>query len=314
LIHSIVTTRGRARRIMVHPIRTLLSALALSLLLSASGVAAQQAQDDALVISTGREGGNYSFIASRLKRVMLSQHQTVVEVVPTRGSLENLIRLDDPSSNVSLALTQADVLAAYIEKKPEFTDRFIVLGDIGNECAILVTGSHSSLETVQDLKSSQGTEISVDTAHSGAALTLRQMTLLEPGFAKLTPVYVDVMQALLQIKVPSPHSKLRALMLVQRPSAVPEPVRIVLDNPESYRVVPILESDVGNIELPDGSLVYTFEQIAVGGRARPESIKVETLCTRGLLLASKSKLSRDTRSGLSRTMLQSGDEIIGKTE
>ena len=299
---------------MVHSIRTLLSALALLLLLSASSVAAQQAQDDALVISTGREGGSYSFIASRLKRVMMSQHQTVVEVVPTRGSLENLIRLDDPSSNVSLALTQADVLATYIEKKPEFTDRFIVLGDVGNECAILITGSHSSLETVQDLKSSEGTEISVDTAHSGAALTLRQMTLLESGFATLTPVYVDVMQALLQIKVPSPHSKLRALMLVQRPNAVPEPVRIVLDNPEIYRIVPILEADVGNIELPDGSPVYTFEQIAVGGRARPESIKVETLCTRGLLLASKSKLSRDTRSRLSRTMLKSGDEIIGKTE
>jgi len=298
----------------VHLIRTLLPTLAIPILLSASSVAAQQAQDDALVISTGREGGSYSLIASRLKRVMMSKNQTAVEVVPTRGSLENLIRLDDPSSNVSLALTQADVLAAYIKKKPEFTDRFIVLGDVGNECAILVTGSRSSLETVQDLKSSEGTEISVDTAHSGAALTLRQMTLLEPGFATLTPVYVDVMQALLQIKVPSPHSKLRALMLVQRPNAVPEPVRIILDSPEDYRIVPILESDVGNIELPDGSPVYTFEQIAVGGRARPESIKVQTLCTRGLLLASKSKLGRDTRSRLSRTMLQSGEEIIGRTE
>jgi hypothetical protein len=157
-------------------------------------------------------------------------------------------------------------------------------------------------------------EISVDTAHSGAALTLRQMTLLEPGFATLTPVYVDVMQALLQLKVASPHSKLRALMLVQRPSAAPEPVRIVLDNPASYRIVPILEADVGNVELPDGSPVYTFEQVAVGGRERPESIEVETLCTRGLLLASKSKLSRDARSRLSRMMLESGDEVIGRTE
>ena len=298
----------------MRPIRTLLLALALPLLLSAPNVAEQQVQGDAVVISTGREGGSYSFIASRLKGVMMSQHQTVVEVVPSRGSLENLIRLDDPSSNVSLALTQADALAAYVEKKPEFSDRFIVLGDVGNECAILVTGSHTSYKTVQDLKSSEGTEVSVDTAHSGAALTLRQMTLLEPGFAALTPTYVDVMQALLQIKVASPHSKLRALMMVQRPNAAPEPVRIILDNPDSYRVLPILESDVGNVALPDGSPVYTFEQVAVGGSARPESIKVETLCTRGLLLASKSKLSREARSSLSRMMLQSGEEIIGKTE
>ena len=298
----------------MRPIRTLLLALALPLLLSAPNVAEQQVQDGAVVISTGREGGSYSFIASRLKGVMMSQHQTVVEVVPSRGSLENLIRLDDSSSTVSLALTQADALAAYIEKKPAFADRFIVLGDVGKECAILVTGSHTSYKTVQDLKSSEGTEVSVDTAHSGAALTLRQMTLLEPGFSALTPTYVDVMQALLQIKVASPHSKLQALMLVQRPNVAPEPVRVILDNPDSYRILPILESDVGNVNLPDGSPVYTFEQVAVGGSARPESIKVETLCTRGLLLASKSKLSRDTRSRLSRTMLQSGDEIIGKTE
>jgi len=298
----------------MRPVRTPILALALALLLSTPDVAAQQAREDAVVISAGREGGTYSFIASRLEGVMMSRHQTVVEVVPSRGSLENLIRLDDPSSDVSLALTQADALAAYIEKKPEFTDRFIVLGDVGKECAILVTGSHTSYKTVQDLKSSEGTEISVDTAHSGAALTLRQMTRLEPGFAALTPAYVDVMQALLQIKVASPHSKLRALMMVQRPSSAPEAVRIILDNPDSYRILPILESDVGNVELPDGSPVYTFEQVAVGGRQRPESIEVETLCTRGLLLASKSKLSREARSRLSRMMLQSGDEIIGKTD
>jgi hypothetical protein len=305
---------------MVHPIRKRLLALGLPLLLSASSVAAQQtqkaqlAQADAVVISSGREGGSYSFIAARLKSVMMSRHQTVVEVVPSRGSLENLIRLDDPSSNVSLALTQADALAAFIEKKPKFNDQFIVLGDVGKECAILVTGSHNSIMTVRGLESTLGTEISVDTAHSGAAMTLRQMTRLQPGLATLTPVYVDVIQALLQVKVASPHSKLRALLLVQRPSVVSEAVRIVLDNPQSYRIVPILETDVGNLELPDGSLVYTFEEVAVGGRERPESIQVETLCMRGLLLASKSKLSRESRSKLSLMMLQSGSEVVGFTD
>jgi len=292
----------------------MLMTVTLLILLSAPSVNAQESQVDTVVISTGREGGSYYSIGSRLKGVMMSRHRTMVEVVPSRGSLENLIHLDDPASNVSLALTQADALAAYVMKKPEFKDRFIVIGDVGNECAILVVGSQDSLETVQDLKSLKGAEISVDTAHSGAALTLGQMAVLESSFATLTPVYVDLLQALLQIKTASPHSKLRALLLMQRPSAVPESVRIILDNPESYRIIPIQEPDVGNVELPDGSPVYTFERVAVGGRERPESIEVETLCTRGLLLASKSKLSRDARSTLSRMMLQSGDEVIGRTD
>ena len=298
----------------MNSIRTLFLTVTLLFLLSAPGVIAEEPQVDTVVISTGREGGSYYSIGSRLKGVMMSRQQTMVEVVPSRGSLENLILLDDPASNVSLALTQADALAAYVQKKPEFGDRFIVIGDLGNECAILVTGSQDSLESVQDLKNTKGTEISVDTAHSGAALTLLQMAALDPGFATLTPVYVDVLQALLQIKTASPHSKLRALLLMQRPSAVPESVRIILDNPDSYRIVPILEPDVGNVKLPDGSLVYTFEKVAVGGRERPKSIAVETLCTRGLLLASKSKLSRDARSTLSRMMLQSGAEVIGRTD
>jgi hypothetical protein len=39
---------------------------------------------------------------------------------------------------------------------------------------------------------------------------------------------------------------------------------------------------------------------------------VETICTRSLLLASKDKLDRETRSRLSLTMLESGDEVIGR--
>lgn len=295
-------------------IRKPLVTVTLLILLSVPSVIAQEPQVDTVVVSTGREGGNYFSIGSRLQGVMMSRYQTMVEVVPSRGSLENLIHLDDPASNVSLALTQADALAAFVANKPEFGDQFIVIGDLGNECAILVTGSQDSLGTVQELKNAKGTEVSVDTEQSGAALTLLQMAALDPDFAALTPVYVDPLQALVQIKTASPHSKLRALLLMQRPRAVPEPVRIVLDNPDSYRIVPILESDVGNVELPDGSSVYTFEKVAVGGRERPEGIGVQTLCTRGLLLASKSKLSREARSTLSRMMLQSGDEVIGKID
>jgi len=299
---------------MVTSIRVLVVTFVLPLLALMPSIAAQQTEEDAVVVSTGREGGSYYFIGSRLRGVMMSEHQTVVEVLSSRGSLENLIRLDDPSSNVSLALTQADALVAYLEKKPEFDDRFVVLGDVGKECAILVTGSQSTLETAEDLKSSKDTEISVDTEHSGAALTLRQMARLDPGFGALTPVYVDVMQALLQIKVASPHSKLRALLMVQRPSAAPESVRIILENPGDYRIVPLLEADVGNLALPDGSPVYTYERVAVGGSKRPNSIEVDTLCTRGLLLASTSKLSREARSRLSRMMLESGSEVIGKVD
>ena len=41
-----------------------------------------------------------------------------------------------------------------------------------------------------------------------------------------------------------------------------------------------------------------------------EGIEVDTLCMRSLLLASKSKLDRDTRSNLSRFMLMAGPRVF----
>ena len=43
-------------------------------------------------------------------------------------------------------------------------------------------------------------------------------------------------------------------------------------------------------------------------------MEVETLCTRGLMLAAKAKLSKDVRSQLSQVMLESAEQIVGKDE
>ena len=78
--------------------------------------------------------------------------------------------------------------------------------------------------------------------------------------------------------------------------------------------VPITEADLGNATLPDGSVVYTFERVTVGGRSDRRSLEIDTLCTRGLMLASKEKLDKDLRSQLSSLMLKSAAKIIGSDE
>jgi len=91
-------------------------------------------------------------------------------------------------------------------------------------------------------------------------------------------------------------------MLLQRPSARSAPVRILLENPDDYRLVPISELDVENSKLPDGSVVYSFERVDIGSTSGDDCLDVDTVCTRDLLLASKRKLSRDVRSKLSTSM------------
>ena len=272
------------------------------------------AREPDTVMSTGREGGNYYYIGKRLKSAMQLEHDTWVEILTSRGSLENLRRLDDPSSPVGLTLTQADALNRYLQDHPEFADEFIVLGDAGKECVFVVARQVGDFTTAANLKAATGGEISVDDKESGASVTFDYMSELEPGFRAITPVSVDVMEALLQLKVAGEHTKLKAAMIVQRPKARSAPIKTVLENPDTYRFVPITEADVGNAKLPDGSVVYTFERVTVGGRSNQYSLEVDTLCTRALMLGSKEKLDKDLRSHLSALMLESAGKIIGADE
>jgi hypothetical protein len=110
------------------------------------------------------------------------------------------------------------------------------------------------------------------------------------------------------------RTKLEAAMIVQRPKARSAPIKTVLENPDTYRLIPIKEADVGNAKLPDGSVVYTSERVTVGGRSDQRSLEIDTLCTRGIMLASKEKLDKDLRSQLSALMLESAGKIIGSDQ
>jgi TRAP-type uncharacterized transport system substrate-binding protein len=291
-------------------IRAMPLATAIAVLCLLPAVSGWAQQTDA-VISTGHQGGSYYYIGNRLRTTMQVQHELRIANVTSSGSVQNLARLADPSSDVGLALTQTDALSQFLASNADFTNEFIVLGDAGKECAVLIAGKNGQVHTFGDLKKKTGGEISVDDPGSGASVTFGYLQAMDSSLAQLKPVFVDTIEALLQIKVAGQHTNLKAVMLVQRPSIRSAPVRILLENPNDYHLLPIVESDVENSKLPDGSVVYTFEKVNIGATTGDRSLDVETICTRGLLLASKRKLSRDLRSKLSKAMLQSSETVIG---
>jgi TRAP-type uncharacterized transport system substrate-binding protein len=272
------------------------------------------AEEADTTISTGREDGSYFYIGRRLQTTMLLEHDYRIGVETSSGSVQNLARLADPSGNIGLALTQSDALHRFLGANSEFAKEFIVLGDAGKECVVLISAKKDGISNFSQLKSLTDGEISVDDPGSGASATFNYMVEMNPELASVRPVFVDTMEALLQIKVAGAHTDLKAAMLVQRPSVRSSAVKILLENPNDYQLVPILESDVQNSKLPDDSIVYTFEKVKVGGTSGQRGLEVNTICIRGLLLASKAKLSRDIRSKLSLVMLNSAASVIGKDE
>jgi hypothetical protein len=292
-----------------HRTRLRIALVVAASLLSAGSV---QAEQMSAVISTGQASGSYFAIGHRLRTAMKLEHDLDIQVETSFGSLQNLARLADPSSDVSIALTQADALSRFLHDNAGFASQFLVLGDMGRECALLITDRKSSVVGFSDLKNAPGSEVSVNDLGSGAAVTFEYLKVMNPGLRNLKLRFVDTMEALLQMRVAGPASTLKATMLVQRPSTRTEVVKVLLQNAKDYRLIPIRASDVENGRLPDGSVVYSFEKVNVGESMGPDTLEVETLCTRGLLLASKKKLGRDFRSKLAASMLGSSDKVSGK--
>jgi TRAP-type uncharacterized transport system substrate-binding protein len=276
--------------------------VALLALLAPSGPASAQDEAD-LVISSGKQGGNYFAMAGRLRTLLTRDHSQYAEVRESLGSVENLAHLDNPESPVGVAFTQADALNGYLEMNPEFRGKFVVLADLGRECVFLFARSDDKIQSASDLKTSAGRQISVDRPGSGASVTYDYMTRLDPAYKNTEVVNVDMMEALAQLKASSDYTNLGAAMLVQRPRVVSPAMEIVLDSPNAYRIVPMRREDLKAASLPSGKPVYTFETVQV------RQTKLETMCTRALLLAATDKLSTETRSKLAEVILESIDYI-----
>ena len=277
--------------------------------LLAAGLA--QAADPPIVISTGKSGGGYNTIGERLKNVLAEQDQPA-QVLTSAGSVENLTRLDDPQTPVSVGLTQADALKYYLKDHPGFADQFINLGEIGKECVFIVTGKDSDIRSDSDLQQKgKNRLIAVQSPKSGVAVTWEYMTLLEPAFKNTAPAFVDGAEALLQIKSGGKASQIQAAMVVQKPMAKSTEMQVVLDNPKDFRLVPVKDWDL-NDKLPDGSAVYTFENVTVAEKKWGFDTAVDTICTRGLMLANKNKLTADQRTRLSKVMLLAASRVVGE--
>jgi TRAP-type uncharacterized transport system substrate-binding protein len=279
-----------------------------SIILTAALSLPAQAADPGIVISTGKSGGGYHTIGENLKTVLAEQEQTA-EVLTSVGSLENLNRLNDPDSPVNVGLTQADALQYFLIQNPDFADKYMVLGGIGNECVFIVTATDSDIEDDGDLQKKRDNLIAIQDPNSGVAVTWEYMTALEPKFKNTAPAFVDTLEALLQIKSGGDTSKIKAAMLVQKPKARSPAMEVVLENNEDFRFISVTDWDL-NDKLPDGSAVYTFEDVTIAEKKWGFDTTVDTICTRGLMLAATDKLTKDQRNRLAKVMLLAPGRVV----
>ena len=262
------------------------------------------------VLSSGAKGGYYHGVASRLV-TLLSQEILAARNETSAGSLENLTLLADARSPVNVVLAQADAVRFYLDEHPEFAEELVVLDDLGSECVALITKTKGGIENAADLKTGSFGALVLPSAGSGAAVTLEYMSRMDPAYRQSPVAHREPMEAMLQMRMPG-GEKIAAVMLVKRPRTLTPEFEIVLENQEDFRVAPIRPKDVKNGQLPDGSPVYTFGNVKLGF-GKNFSASVDTVCTRGLLIGSRSKLSAQSRDLVSRALVGSGRYILPGT-
>ena len=267
------------------------------------------AQAKGVVISAGNVGGYYDAVATRMRVVFNSQYNIAVEVQHSQGSIENLYRLDDDTLQFNLAFTQADALAHYLYQHPDFESQYVVLDELGRECAFLIAPTAGKVKKASDLHAPGERTVSVGEPMSGSAITWEHLNRIDPRFHASPAINVRIIEALLDLRSKRPRRNLAAALVVQRALAASAPVEIVLDNPEVYRFVPITKSDFNANAKEMSRAGYSFDNITVGF-GRDYEQKFETICTDGLILAATEKLGEVMLMNVTKALFESRSYIL----
>ncbi|MCC6609422.1 MAG: ABC transporter substrate-binding protein [Burkholderiales bacterium] len=139
----------------------------------------QPAPPRTVVMSTGVEGGAYHAFGQRYQAI-LARDGVRLELRPSSGAVENLARLNDPASDVSLAFVQGGLATA--KDAPEL----VTLGSVYYEPLWVF---HRGREPIDQLLRLKGKRLAVGPAGSGSrklALALLEATGMTGGAAVLS--------------------------------------------------------------------------------------------------------------------------------
>jgi hypothetical protein len=91
------------------------------------------------------------------------------------------------------------------------------------------------------------------------------------------------------------------------------PVELILDHRNDYTIVPIRKGDIRAASFESGRPVYSFEEVSAGF-GRDYSVSFETICTRGLLIGARAKLSEEQLKLLEKALATSRSYIAPGSE
>ena len=155
----------------------------------------------------------------------------------------------------------------------------------------IIADAKGDVKSYQDLQDPKGHRIAIPGEQSGVAVTFDYMKKLIPGLENTEPVYTDTVKAMKKIRA-GDRDAVDAVMLVQRPLLRKPEIHFAESTPSIFHMVSVEDRNLLNT-LPNGEEVYEFLDVPLMPGRLFLGKSVPTVCTKGLLLASESKLDQE---------------------
>ncbi len=211
---------------------------------------------------TGASGGNYEFSGIEVARQM-SGAPTKVVIVNTKGSLDNLARLDSADADgCDVAIVQSDALNVYMRGNPKSSLSIERGRAMYKEYVHLICNPSAGLSKITGLTTK--TVLLTGANGGGAAVTWESFTLADKkryGGVPTRPV--GGLRAASMVQEGTEAACLFQVIGLKAP-AMNEINQLAATSNDRLRLVPADDSDLPGVKDPKGKPMYTAEDIPGG--------------------------------------------------
>lgn len=270
--------------------------LAILGMLSFASVAA-----DNVVITTGKQGMVYNGVYGANMKSALLEFGHTVEVVTSKGSLENLDRV--AKGEAQIALVQADALMYWMAPNANLAGNVEVAGELGEECIFAAVKEDGPIKTEDDIKA--GTKVAVGVPTSGSFASWSYMQQLNSSYAKATTYAKGGLRTLSKVIT----GEYDVFMWTAAINKSNDYLNIVQAKGSGLKLIDLDDWDM-NDKLPNGNSVYEFRNAVVkSGFITNDSVKVPCMKT---LVVVNADADEQLLDDVATIMLKNRSRILGK--
>lgn len=233
---------------------------------------------ETLRISSGSKGLTYSSVYTKNLLAMAQEQKLEAQEIFSAGSQQNIERI--LAGQADIGFTQADILALYLDKHPQASQKIGLGGELTSECVYLVASKQSSLKDEDDI--GKNTKLAIGEKGSGSVGSWQYLVRLEDDYREASVYYEGGLSALTKVI----SGQYDGFVWVSAPNQDNKYLQAINANADKLRMISLDDYSLNN-KLPNGKSVYEFQKSTYNSQGLFDK-EVVAPCTSTLIIGDAS--------------------------